>query len=58
MYDVLSNGLGSNEFYLEKKTYHIVDVVDARYLVTTDKHVLTMFYCTSIVLAIIFLWCD
>ena len=58
MYDVLSNNLGSNEFYLEEKTYHTIGVVDARYLVTTDKHVLAMFHCTNTVLGIIFVLCN
>ena len=54
MYDVLPDNLGPNEFYPEEKTDHIVGVVDARYLVTTDKHVLAMFHCTNTVLGIIF----
>ena len=54
MYDMLSNDLGSNEFYPEEKTDHIIGVIDARYLVTIDKHVLSMFHCTNIVLGIIF----
>ena len=53
-YDVLSDDLGSNEFYLEEKTDHTVGVVYARYLVTTDKHVLAMFHCTNTILGIIF----
>ena len=58
MYDVLPDDLGPSEFYLEEKTDHIVGVVDARYLVTTDKHVLAMFHCTNTVLGIIFVCCD
>ena len=58
MYNVLSDDLGPNKFYPEEKTDHIVGVVDAKYLVTTDKHVLAMFHCTNTVLGIIFVWCD
>ena len=54
MYDVLSNNLGPNEFYPEEKTCHIVGVVDAKYMITTDKHVLTMFHYTNTILGIIF----
>ena len=58
MYDVLPDDLGPNEFYSEEKTDHIVGVVDAKYLVTTDKHVLAMLHCTNTVLGIFFVWCD
>ena len=58
MFDVLPDDLGPNEFYQEEKIDHIVGVVDAKYLVTTNKHVLAMFHCTNTVLSIIFAWCD
>ena len=42
-------------YIYEEKTNHIVGVINARYLVTTDKHVLAMFHSTNTVLCIIFL---
>ena len=52
--DVPPDDLRANELYPEEKMEHTTNVIHARYLVTTDKHVLTMFHCTNYVLGIIF----
>ena len=52
MCDVPSDDLGLNKFYPKVKTDHTTSVVDARHLVIIDKHILTIFHCTNIVLGI------